>query len=219
MFRKFEKTFRLNLSGFEVPHKLAISKEDEKRLFAGRVIIEEKVDGANVGIIRTKDNFRLQKRGSLVDTSEHEQYNRFKAWANENYEKIMSIPQNIIVYGEFMYAQHHIFYDKLPDWFLVFEIYDTKMQKYWDYWTRHEFCESNGLAQAPLIFEGFIDKSECIKIVPKVSKYGSKAEGMVIKKYSKKDYMRAKVVWPDFMKELDESDHWIKYNIRVNKLA
>ena len=218
MFRKFEKTFRLSLPGFEVPHKLTISKEDEKRLFSGRVIIEEKLDGANTGIIRFKDYFKLQKRGSLVDTSEHEQFNRFKAWANENYNKIMQIPEGLIVYGEFMYAQHNIHYDSLPDWFLVFEIWDNKEKKYWDYWRRRELCERIGLCLVPLIDETFTNKLELIKIIPKQSFYGNRAEGIVIKKYTKKDYMRAKVVWPDFMKEADESEHWTKGPLRINKL-
>jgi ATP-dependent RNA circularization protein (DNA/RNA ligase family) len=218
MFRKYEKTFRLNLPGFEVPHKLAISKEDEKHLFAGRIVIEEKVDGANTGIIRIKDHYRLQKRGSLVDTSEHEQFNRFKSWASDNYDKIMQIPIDTIIYGEFMYAQHNIFYDQLPDWFLVFEIWDIKKQRYWDYFSRNEFCVKTGFSEVPFINSGFANKLDIIKLIPKVSSYGPRAEGIVIKKYTKKDYMRAKIVWPDFMKELDESDHWKKGPIRLNKL-
>lgn len=218
MFRKFEKTFRIKLPGFEVPGKFNLSKEEVKQLLAGQLVLEEKMDGANTGIVRFAETFRLQKRGSLVDRSEHEQFNRFKAWSNENYNKIMSIPPGYVVYGEFLYAQHTIFYDSLPDWFLVFEIFSIKKNAYLDYYARNEMCENCGLFQVPVIDIGYFTKEDLIKKIPKVSAHGQRAEGMVIKKYSKKNYMRAKLVWPDFAKEVDESDHWMYKNIRLNKL-
>jgi ATP-dependent RNA circularization protein (DNA/RNA ligase family) len=218
MFRKFEKTYRIKLSGFEAPGKLNLSDEEVKLLLAGRLVLEEKMDGANTGIIRFAESFRLQKRGGLVDKFEHEQFNRFKAWANENYDKIMSIPPGFIFYGEFLYAQHHIYYDSLPDWFLVFEVFSIAKNQYIDYYTRKEMCDAVGLHMVPLIDIGFFTKEDLIKKMPKVSAHGPRAEGMVIKKYSKKNYMRTKLVWPSFVKEINESDHWMKKNIRINKL-
>ncbi len=77
MFRKYEKTFRILVPTIEVPGKLVLSKNDAGALLSGNVIIEEKMDGANVGIIRHKNGFALQKRGSLVGPSEHEQFEFF----------------------------------------------------------------------------------------------------------------------------------------------
>lgn len=219
MFCKYEKTYRLTLPGFEVKGKRILSKADTKRLLSGKVVIEEKMDGANTGIIRIggPEMFRLQKRGSLVDASEHEQFNRFKAWAAENWNNIAWIPQGYIVYGEFMYAQHHIYYDGLPDWFLVFDVRQGKHFLPFD--ERKDFCEEIGFSMVPTIDYGFFNRGDLVNLVPKKSAYGERAEGIVIKNYSKKYYLRAKVVWPDFVKEVDESDHWIKGPIRTNRVV
>jgi ATP-dependent RNA circularization protein (DNA/RNA ligase family) len=139
MFRKYEKTYHMDASG-----KFCLSKSDISDLLNGEVIVEEKMDGANVGIIRHKNGFHLQKRGSLVGQSEHEQFGFFHNWANyQNFDKIMNLPKGYTVYGE------------LP---------------------------------------------------------------IVAKRYTKKEYHRAKIVKPEFRKILDESDHWMKYSIRRNKL-
>ena len=46
-----------------------------------------------------------------------------------------------------------------------------------------------------------------------------KAEGIVIKRYRKKgEYMRAKIVKPEFIKVLEESVHWTHGPIKNNKL-
>ena len=122
MFLKYEKTFRIPIPQIKVPGKLILSRKELQLLLAGKVEIEEKMDGANVGIIRHKKGFSLQKRGSLVGQSEHEQFQYFHAWANRiKYDNIMSVPPNHLLYGELLYAVHTIYYDNLPDYFLVFD--------------------------------------------------------------------------------------------------
>ena len=51
MFRKYEKTLRIPYPG--INNKRILSKAEVKELITGRVIVEEKIDGANVGIIGT----------------------------------------------------------------------------------------------------------------------------------------------------------------------
>lgn len=216
MFIKYDKTYRLKTPTFLNSGKRILSKKDAKRLLGAKVVIEEKIDGANVGIIKTKNSFSLQKRGSLVGTSEHEQFNRFHAWANtDKYDNIMAVPKGFLIYGEWAYAQHHIYYDKLPDYFLVFDV--LKGSKFLNRKQRDSFCEQYGFCQVPLIAEGYFTVLDIEKMMPTVSKFGDRAEGMVIKRYTKKEYMRAKVVWPDFIKEIDESQHWSKKELRINR--
>ncbi|MDX1373068.1 MAG: RNA ligase family protein, partial [Nitrososphaeraceae archaeon] len=115
MFKKYEKTFRIPIPQFDVPGKFFLKKEEIKHLLSGPVIIEEKMDGANVGIIRHESGFNLQKRGSLVGQSEHPQFQMFRAWANSRkYNNIMDLPVGFILYGELLYAVHSIWYNRLP---------------------------------------------------------------------------------------------------------
>jgi len=206
MFRKYEKTFRLKVPSFNVPGKLVLSDSDKKRLLTGKVTIEEKIDGANVGIIGSKDEtemFRLQKRGSLVEFSEHEQFKRFKAWTMERYNDLIKIRKPMIIYGEWMWATHHIFYDSLPDWFICFDIWDGK--QYVGREQKEEICKELNLEIIPLIYHGYIDSvTEIEDMLRGKSEYSSNhdREGIVIKNQRKQ--MRCKLVVPEFVKEIDE---------------
>jgi len=215
MFRKYEKTYHV----FPVTSKYNLDDTTIKRLLVGEVVIEEKLDGANVGIVRHKHGFALQKRNSLVGPSEHEQFGFFNNWAHlQNYEKIMALPtNNVILYGELLYAVHTIYYDKLPDYFLVF---DVRIDGDWlDYDDRKEFCEKYGFHMVPLIARGSFTKDQLLKQMPAKSAFGDTVEGMVVKRYAKNGYFKGKLVRPEFIKTLEESEHWTKYNIRKNKLA
>ena len=221
MFRKYEKTFRIGIPEFQgIKGKFYLDRKEIKALLAGELTIEEKMDGANTGIIRHKTGFHLQKRGSLVGRSEHAQFDFFYNWAySQKYDNIMSIPNGIIVYGELMFACHHIFYDRLPDYFLVFDVFNTKTGKWMKASQKIEFCERYGFSHVPVLYQGVFTLNELYGIIPKESKFGPRAEGVVLKRYNKKNYLRGKIVWPNFMKEIDESEHWKKQPVRMNVLG
>jgi len=223
MFIKYDKTYHVlpyqrTNHITKMPHKKTLDKTQLKRLLSGRVVVEEKMDGANVGIVRHHKGFSLQKRGSLVGSSEHPQFQRFHAWANnEAYERIMSLPEGVLLYGEWLYAVHHIYYDRLPEYFLVFDI--RRGKRWFDRSDREEFCEEYGFHQVPLIAEGHFTKEDLLNLVPNKSQYGDTAEGIVVKRYAKHGYFRGKIVRPDFLNELAEVDHWSGKPLRFNQLA
>ncbi|MCI0527003.1 MAG: RNA ligase family protein [Nitrospira sp.] len=219
MFRKYEKTYRARIPGLDVPGKFCLTKDELHRLLNGEVFVEEKMDGANVGIIRHKKGFTLQKRGSLVGASEHAQFQFFHNWANyQNYTKLMALPEGFTVYGELLYAVHSIYYGALPDWVLVFEVWDSGREKYLDYPERYDFCHNYGLEMVPLVAQGYFRVEELASLVPKESAYGEMAEGIVLKRYRKGECLRGKIVKPEFIKMLEESEHWVHNEIRRNNV-
>jgi len=211
VFRKYAKTLHLS----STKGKRCLSTDEARNLLAGKVYVEEKMDGANVGIIRHAGGISLQKRNSLVGPSEHEQFDFFNNWAlYQNYEKLMAVPLNHILYGELLYAVHNIYYDSLPDYVLIFDIWDG--HKFLAYPERKALCEMFGLVSAPLVAEGSFTKNQVMKLVPAYSRYGQTCEGVVIKRYAKTAYRKAKVVRPEFIKRLDESEHWSEYQAKKN---
>lgn len=214
MFIKYEKTYHV----FPVTSKKNLSKKEVQRLLSGFVTVEEKMDGANTGIVRHKKGFHLQKRGSLVGQSEHAQFQRFHAWANnERYDQIMSLPEGVILYGEWLYCVHNIYYDRLPDYFLVF---DALWDGEWcDVASLEDLCETHGFCMVPIVAEGYFTKEQLLSLVPEKSKYGETAEGIVVKRYSKNGYLRGKIVRPDFLEKLEDSEHWTRNIVKTNKLA
>lgn len=219
MFRKYEKTFRIQVPQFDLKSKFSLSKEDTKLLLGGKITVTEKLDGANTGIIRHKDTFHLQKRGSLVGTSEHLQFGFFKNWSSTNYEKIMKIPENYIVYTELLFCVHTVFYNQLPDYVLVFAIYDKKKNRYLEWDFVENLCAATGLQHVPLIGEDiYRSREHLFELIPDKSDYGSEpAEGIVIWNY--KHQLRGKLVRPEFVKRMEEEDeHWTRKEVKINEL-
>lgn len=218
MFVKYPKTYRILINQIKIKGKHFLSESDTSRLLNGNVVVTEKIDGANTGIIKHKDNFRLQKRGSLVDFGEHFQFNYFKAWSEANREKLLKIPNNMVLYGEWMVCTHTIFYDKLPDYFLAFALYDKAADEYKHRDKMTELCDDIGLFYTPEIARGVFTKDELFKMIPNQSAFGpTKAEGIVVWNYTAD--LRGKIVREEFVKDMEEDEHWSGKTITKNKLV
>ena len=219
MFRKYEKTFRILVPQVNVKGKHFLSQKELQGLLNGKVTITEKLDGANTGIIRTKDWFRLQKRGSLVDASEHEQFNFFKAWADTHCESLLKIPKNFRVYGELMRCVHTIHYQHLPDWFLVFAVYDDDKSRYLPWPQVEDLCNVLGLCTVPLVaLDTYVEKLDIFDLIPNPSAYADgPAEGVVVWNYRKQ--LRGKLVREAFVKHMDESVHWTSQKMQHNRVV
>ncbi len=215
MFRKYDKTYHV----FPVTSKHNLDRTQVKRLLAGSVVVEEKMDGSNVGIIRHSNGFALQKRGSLVGRSVHEQFDFFHGWAHgDGYERIMSLPTGTLLYGELLYAVHALYYDQLPEFFLVFDV--RRGKKWLKYEQRKAFCEEYGFHMVPFVTQGCFVKDELKDLVPDRSAYGDMAEGIVVKRYSKNGYFKGKIVKPEFQGKIDEEGvHWSRQKVKRNQLA
>ena len=222
MFRHYRKTYRIKVPEVPVRGKHCLSKDEVKRLLGATVVIEEKLDGANSGVIRHKSGFSLQKKGSLVGQSEHLQFQYFHNWANRlKYDNIMAVPPGYIVYGELMYIVHTIYYNRLPDYFIVFDVWNGR--QYMDRESKEEFCKEFGFQIIPLIVQGHFEVKELYSLIPKVSSFGNVAEGIVVKRYRefstrRNDYMRGKVVKKEFLKFVEENEHWTREKMKVNSL-
>jgi hypothetical protein len=101
---------------------------------AGRhLIVTEKVDGANCGLRFTADgDLLLQSRGHYLTGGERErQFDRFKAWVNRYAAELLDVLEDrYILYGEWLYAKHTVFYTRLPHYFLAFDLYDTREERF-----------------------------------------------------------------------------------------
>lgn len=123
---KYPRTHHLEGSG--------IQRGDEDldvasfRELAGRyLVIEEKMDGANSAIsFDSNGRLLLQSRGHyLVGGAREAQFHLFKTWAHRYTRELWEVlTERYVMYGEWLYAKHSIFYTDLPHYFLEFDIYD-----------------------------------------------------------------------------------------------
>jgi hypothetical protein len=106
------------------------------------LVIEEKMDGANCGISFSSDGqLLLQSRGHyLTGGPREQQFALLKGWANRYSRELWSILHDrYIMYGEWVYAKHTVFYTDLPHYFLEFDIFDVQTGSFFSTPKRHAF--------------------------------------------------------------------------------
>ena len=102
--------------------------------------VQEKVDGANMGI-SWKDGPILRNRNHILkkgyidkDTPAKLQFRPAWNWLHKHEDDIKFISElcysPITIYGEWMFAKHSIYYDKLPDLFLAYDIWSVEDREF-----------------------------------------------------------------------------------------
>lgn len=121
------------------------------------LVVEEKLDGANAGISFTSDGeLRLQSRGHFLTGGPRErQFARFKAWAATLrlplWERLGS---RYVLYGEWLYAKHTVFYDALPHYFCEFDVLDREAGAFLSTPARGALLDGAGVVPVPVLHTG-----------------------------------------------------------------
>ena len=121
------------------------------------LVVEEKCDGANSAVSFDADgNLLLQSRGHYLTGGYRERhYDLMKQWAMAHRDTFYDLlGTKYIMYGEWMYAKHTVFYDALPHYFLEFDILDRETGLFLDTPTRHEMLKSLPVVSVPVLGSG-----------------------------------------------------------------
>jgi len=111
------------------------------------LIVEEKIDGTNVGIHFADDGqLVLQCRGHLITEGMHPQYDLFKQWTTAKRQVLEQRLENrFILFGEWVHACHTVFYEALPHFFFEFDIYDKVKSEFLDLEQRLAILEGTNI--------------------------------------------------------------------------
>ncbi|WP_244871518.1 RNA ligase family protein [Catellatospora sp. TT07R-123] len=121
-----------------------------------RVVVCEKLDGANVGVsFGTDGRPRLQSRGHYLSGGQREQqFTLFKSWAATVAPLLWPrLRDRYVCYGEWLYAKHTVFYDALPHYFCEFDVLDTATGRFLDTAARRDLLAGVPVASAPVLAE------------------------------------------------------------------
>ena len=172
--------------------RLQVGDEDLSQIrfsdIAGRyLVIEEKCDGANSAISFSEDGeLLLQSRGHYLTGGYRERhYNLMKQWAavhKDCFWKVLGT--RYIMYGEWMYAKHSVFYDALPHYFLEFDIYDREKGIFLDTPSRKKLTSQMPIVSVPVLGEGIYKKQKDVLAHLGTSKYISNNHIEVLRKVS-----------------------------------
>jgi len=199
-----------------------LSNAEVKTFLRGEVIIEEKVDGANLGIsVSPENHLVVQNRGAFIERTTSEQFKPLWGWLNIRADELtLLLGQNLILFGEWCFAVHSVRYSRLPDWFIGFDIYDRHAGRYYSSDRRDRTLSSLQLFTVPRIGKGHYSVSQLMRILEEEhSSFGTeKLEGLYLRRDSE-DWLeqRAKIVRDEFTQSIDA--HWSSRPLSRNVIA
>ena len=127
------------------------------------LVIEEKVDGANSAVsFDASGDLLLQSRGHYLTGGYRERhYHLMKRWAVAHRDEFYQVlGSRYIMYGEWVYAKHTVFYDALPHYFLEFDILDRETGIFLDTQSRHEMLKDLPVVSVPVLGRGVFKTRE-----------------------------------------------------------
>lgn len=155
--RKYPRTPHIEGSRLQTGDE-DLSQIPVSSLRARHTVVEEKVDGANVAVSFQDGELMLQSRGHFLRGGAKERhYELYKVWAAERRAELYSIlGERYIMYGEWLYAKHKVYYNALPDFFLEFDIFDREIGEFLDTGSRSALLRGSSVKSVPVLFEGEI---------------------------------------------------------------
>lgn len=149
---------------------------DPGSLSGGECVWEEKIDGANAALsFSTDGRLVLQSRGHILNGGAREgQFSLLKAWASCHeralYERLGA---RFILFGEWCFAKHTVFYDRLPHYFLEFDIFDRERQVFLATGIRHDMLAGSPVVSVPVVHQGSLKTEKDLKNLIRPSLYKS----------------------------------------------
>lgn len=220
-FVKFPSTPHLTvLDGATVRDDKVLTPVERDRFLGHDLIVEEKIDGANLGIsFDSTGAIRAQNRGSFLNEPMTGQWKTLPAWLAIHNDHLFDVlTDRYILFGEWCYATHSIFYDQLPDWFVGFDVFDFQANRFVCRDVRDRLLESLQLHVVPSLASGRLTLGEITASLGQSHFGNAPAEGLYLR-YDDGDWLgrRAKLVRPGFIQAITE--HWSDRPLKVNRLA
>ena len=117
------------------------------------IVVTVKLDGENTTMARDYIHARS------LDSKDHPSRNWVKAlWGQIRHE----IPNDFLICGENLFAEHSIHYDNLPSYFAVFNMWEKGRRLSWD--DTVAYCDMLGLEHVPVLWRGKWD-AETVKSI------------------------------------------------------
>lgn len=198
-----------------------LSPDEAHELLAGEVVLEEKLDGANLGFSVSPDGvLRAQNRGQYLPQPFHGQFARLGPWLAAHEDKLFdALGTDLVAFGEWCAARHSLDYATLPDWWVLFDVYDRSTGRFWSTTRRNAWAARMGFATVPCLYAGSVDLDQLRERVHATHSQFRQGnlEGIVIRRENA-DWLeqRAKLVRADFTQTIEE--HWRSRALEWNRV-
>src|SRR5258708_6005768 len=138
------------------------------REFAGRhLVVEEKMDGANSAIsFSTGGRVQLQSRGHYFGGGGRgKEVPPPQTWGPPHCVGLLvALADRYIMYGEWLYAKHTVFYTDLPHYFMEFDILDKSSGAFLSTERRQDFlCSLPFVVSVKVLSQGPVSSMQALK--------------------------------------------------------
>lgn len=222
-FFRFPRTPHLAwLSSGEPRDDKLLSPEEVDELLSGEVVVEEKLDGANLGIsVGVDGKLRAQNRGQYLHQPHSGQFARLTDWMAAHEADLRdALRPDLIAFGEWCAAVHSLDYSALPGWWVLFDVYDRNAARFWSTARRNQLANELGLPTVPILFRGLANLAALKALLSQEkSRYrAGSMEGLIVR-LERGAWLqaRAKLVCPEFTQTIDA--HWSQRSLQWNRLG
>lgn len=221
-FQKFPHTPHLIWLGEGAPREDKILSRAEATEFLEQpVAVEEKVDGANLGLSVGPDGrVRAQSRGNYLAPGRcHAQWNPLWPWLAPREPALVAVlGAERMLFGEWCHARHTIAYTALPDWFLAFDVFEPHTGIFWPIDRRNELAADLGLSTVPAVIRGRLELRDLPVLLGRSALGAARMEGIYLRREIQGRLLaRAKVVGVEFKQQIEA--HWTRRALIPNRLA
>ncbi|KAH9854431.1 ATP dependent DNA ligase [Lenzites betulinus] len=190
-------------------------------------LLTEKVDGANMGFSLSADRTAIlvQNRSHYVNPASHAQFRKLGVWVDRHRADLMRVldrdplwAQRYVLFGEWLAATHSIPYNRLPDWFLAFDLYDRSTGRWAARRTLERLLEGTAIRLVPVVREGGMPSADELRQIVRGPSlyYDGPVEGVYVKVERAGEVVsRGKVVRADF---IAGNEHWSRGPLQTNQL-
>lgn len=218
-FVRFPSTpYLVHPLGVDVRDDKVLTDTEREEFLAQPLHVEEKVDGQNLGISNGGDGLWFQARGSYVRPGGRH-FRGLATWIAPRQRRLISgLSDDLIIFGEWCAVKHSVYYDNLPDWFLVFDVYEKPVGRFWEPDMRDALAEDLGLYTVPFLGAGHFDLDDLTGLLNQSRVGRDQMEGIVARTMmADRPQRRAKIVRSEFVQQIDQ--HWMSGQYTMNRLA
>ena len=135
-------------------------RDYSKGLEGKHVVVEEKMDGTQVGVSFDLDGKSvIQTRGHLLTGHPRErQFDLLKAWVNVHHKTLFELlGTSHIMFGEWLLTKHTVFYDMLPHYFMEFDVLNKKTGSFLTTMERNQMFTDTPIVSVAALWNNIVD--------------------------------------------------------------
>lgn len=186
---------------------LLVPAADRAAWLRDPVVVEEKLDGANVAVwFDDEGRVQVSGRGGLGAMDRAGQLGRLRAWAAERTVRLDELlGSGTALYGEWLWMEHSVPYDLLPDYLMVLDLW-SPTAGFHPVDVRNAQAASSGLFTPPVVHAGPAGDLTKLSDLSRRSAFRrGPAEGVVLRReHIDGGFDRCKWVRDDFARKPDD---------------